>query len=67
MFSPLRGWADELSPPAVDVPGRLRCSLHTIRPSLLASRFREGRLLEPQGGHRPGKCGRQFMAIHIVM
>ena len=34
---------------------------------LPASRFREGRLLEPQGGHRPGKCGRQLMAIHIVM
>ena len=45
-------------PPAVDLPGRLRCSLHTIRSSLLASRFREGRLLEPQGGHRPSKCGR---------
>ena len=53
-------------PPAVDVPGRLRCRLHTIRPSSLASRFREGRLLEPQGGHRPGKCGRQLMAIHIT-
>ena len=52
------GAADELSPPAVDVPGRLRCRLHTIPPSLLASRFREGRLLEPQVGHRPCKCGR---------
>ena len=45
-------------PPAVDLPGRLRCSLPTTRLSLLASRFREGSLLEPQGGHRPSKCGR---------
>ena len=47
-------------PPAVDVPGRLRCRLHTIRPSSPASRFREGRLLEPQCGHRPSKCGRSW-------
>ena len=62
------GAADELFPARGGLARQvalLGCIPYVRR--LPASRFREGRLLEPQGGHRPGKCGRQLMAIHIVM